>query len=169
MFGFSNKLKILWQPRYVASAQWAKSAMLTPLPSIGRKWLRPVTDLCQPAPPHATHNGCPVDSELGHNCRARLFVQDQVLPRLLGVCPFQFITSAIYPAALTSSFSTVSPVSLQVVQAMSTHLANPTHVANTTHVDGGSGPAAAAAVAVLAVHTVSQWKYAAGVPAPRWT
>lgn len=61
-----------------------------------------------------------------------------------------FITSAIYPAALTSSFSTVSPVSLQVVQAMSTH------VANTTHVDGGSGPAAAAAVAVLAVHTVAQ-------------
>lgn len=49
-----------------------------------------------------------------------------------------------------SSFSTVSPVSLQVVQAMSTH------VANTTHVDGGSGPAAAAAVAVLAVHTVAQ-------------
>lgn len=83
---------------------------------------RPVADLCQPAPPHTTHNGCPADSTRPH-------LPSQVVQSGPGP-PWTargYITSAIiHPGPLTPSFSTVSPVSFQAAQAMSAHVASTT-------------------------------------------
>lgn len=83
---------------------------------------RPVADLCQPAPPHTTHNGCPADS-------TRPQLPSQVVQSGPGP-PWTargYITSAIiYPGPLMPSFSTVSPVSFQAAQAMSAHVASTT-------------------------------------------
>uniref|UniRef100_H0XSQ7 Polyadenylate-binding protein n=1 Tax=Otolemur garnettii TaxID=30611 RepID=H0XSQ7_OTOGA len=75
--------------------------------------------------------------------------------------PFQNTPGAIHPAAPRPPFSTKRPASSQVPRVMSTQ-----RVANTSTQTMGPCPAAAAASATPAVHTIPQYKYAAGVCNP---
>ncbi|XP_069337765.1 polyadenylate-binding protein 1-like isoform X1 [Eulemur rufifrons] len=74
--------------------------------------------------------------------------------------PFQNMPGAIRPAAPRPRFSTMRPASSQVPRVTSTQ-----RVANTSTQTMGPRPAAAAATP--AVHTVPQYKYAAGVRNPQ--
>uniref|UniRef100_A0A8C3WXJ9 Polyadenylate-binding protein n=1 Tax=Catagonus wagneri TaxID=51154 RepID=A0A8C3WXJ9_9CETA len=76
--------------------------------------------------------------------------------------PFQNMPGAIRPATPRPPFSTMRPASSQVPRVMSTQ-----RVANTSTQTMGPRPAAAAAAATPAVHTVPQYKYAARVRNPQ--
>ncbi|XP_032006517.1 polyadenylate-binding protein 3 [Hylobates moloch] len=76
--------------------------------------------------------------------------------------PFQNKPGAIRPAAPRVPFNTMRPASSRVPRVMS-----PQRVANTSTKTVGPRPAAAAAAATPAVHTVPRYKYAAGVRNPQ--
>ncbi|XP_062941377.1 polyadenylate-binding protein 1-like [Cynocephalus volans] len=76
--------------------------------------------------------------------------------------PFQNMPGAIRAASPRPQVSTVRPASSQVPRVVSTQ-----HVANTSKQTMGPRPAAVAAAATPAVHTVPQYKQASGVCNPQ--